>query len=80
MCFSYLVDVGEHAEQVPLLTLLDQNLGQGLHVPAALDGVPPRVEPGHRGVRDDEIRVSRHLFRSIYQKVNECHFNCCLLN
>ena len=61
-----LVDVCEHAEEVPLLALLGQDPGQGLHVPAALHGVPPRVEPGHCRVRDDEIRVTGNLLSRIY--------------
>ena len=58
---SDLVDVGEHAEQVPLLTLLGQDPGQRLDVPAALHRVPPRVETGHSRVRDDKISVAWYL-------------------
>ena len=57
-----LVDVCEHAEEVPLLALPGQDPGQGLHVPAALHRVPPRVEPGHSRVRDDEVSVAGNLW------------------
>ena len=60
--YIYLVDIGEHAEEVPLVSLLGQDPGEGLHVPAALHRVPPRVEPGHRRVRDDEVSVAGNLF------------------
>ena len=43
------------------MALLGQDPGEGLHVPAALHGVPPRVEPGHRRVRDDEVSVAGNL-------------------
>ena len=57
------VDSRHHGQQVELLAVLLQTVGQSLHKPRAIRCVPPAIVAGDRGEAEQEVGVGRNLVR-----------------
>ena len=58
---NLLIDHGQDGQEVSVLPLPGQHLGQALDVPGSLGGVAPGVKPRDCGVADQKVGMGRDL-------------------